>query len=254
VFEDSCTFDIMTQDFTFSPRLTKEDFEVKLIAIPESSLSKNADEVMLHIHQTDGLKNYDARLQINLSDVFGSDKSDLNTTLLTNQDSVAIVQFFEGLLDKKVPFTIRARGAGAGKWNGFQVEKELHPVELAKYPTDRNDPEFARLRKSELMVLLNRSVQLEINSYTDPVRSNIEIKNEEINSLMQRYKLSKNDILSAYRTAAILNKFKEEINVLAGTYLDRQKAVSVIDRFNREFAKTRVSVGATSIKIQDLIQ
>lgn len=252
IFEDSSTFDIMTQDFTFAPRLVKEPFEVRLIAIPESSLSKNADEVMLHIHKTDGLKNYDARLQIALGDVFGSDQYQLSSSLLSNKDSVAVMQFFEGLLDRKVPFSITARGAGVGRWDGSAVVKELHPTELSSYPKDRNDPEFARLRKSELLVSLNRSIKLEINSYTDPVKSNLEISNEEIKSLMSRYKLNKNDILSAYRTAAILSKFKEEINVLAGTYLSREEAKIVIDRFNNEYNKTRVSIGATSIKIQEL--
>ena len=69
---------------------------------------------------------------------------------------------------------------------------------------------------------------------------------------MLQYKLSKNDILSVYRTATILNKLKEEINVYAGTYLSREKAKLVIDRFNKEWSKVRISVGATSIKLTDL--
>jgi hypothetical protein len=69
---------------------------------------------------------------------------------------------------------------------------------------------------------------------------------------MAKYKLSKNDMLSALRTATILTKFKSEVNVLAGTYLGREKAKIVIDRFNKEWTKTRVSVGATSFKISDL--
>jgi hypothetical protein len=70
---------------------------------------------------------------------------------------------------------------------------------------------------------------------------------------MQRYKLSKNDILSAYRSAAILHKLKIELNVLAGKYLTREKASLVIDRFNKEWAKTRISIGPTSIKLTDLM-
>jgi hypothetical protein len=69
---------------------------------------------------------------------------------------------------------------------------------------------------------------------------------------MSKYKLSGNDLLSAMRTATILTKFKEEINYLAGTYLDREKAKIVIDRFNKEFARTRISVGSTSFKMSEL--
>ncbi|MFN6013258.1 MAG: hypothetical protein ACK47F_01035, partial [Flavobacteriales bacterium] len=78
------------------------------------------------------------------------------------------------------------------------------------------------------------------------------ISDASLTELMTKYRLSKNDILSAMRTATILNKLKEEINVTAGTYLSREKAKLVIDRFNKEWAKTRISVGQTSIKLTEL--
>jgi hypothetical protein len=74
----------------------------------------------------------------------------------------------------------------------------------------------------------------------------------EFQKAMNTYNLSKNDILSAYRTARIMQKLKEEINVLAGTYLDREKARIVIDRFNKEWSRVRISVGATSFKLSDM--
>jgi hypothetical protein len=80
----------------------------------------------------------------------------------------------------------------------------------------------------------------------------MDITDEEIKALMDRYKLSKNDILSAYRSASIMHKLKQELNVLAGLYLDREKASAVIDRFNKEWAKTKISIGPTSIKLNDL--
>ncbi len=52
-FSDSCTFDMYTQEFIFPAKYEAEDFEVRLIAIPESCLSEQADEVMLHINVTD---------------------------------------------------------------------------------------------------------------------------------------------------------------------------------------------------------
>ena len=60
-----------------------EDFEIRLIAIPESCLSTSADEVMMHINVMDAKPNYDARINIELSDVFESDKSELNTKLFS---------------------------------------------------------------------------------------------------------------------------------------------------------------------------
>ena len=99
---------------------------------------------------------------------------------------------------------------------------------------------------------MDRAIRVEINSYTDPVASSITITNPVVLELMAKYKLSKNDILSALRTATILNKFKDEINITAGTYLTREQAKVVIDRFNKEWLKTKIAIGSTSIKLADL--
>ena len=77
-----------------------EDFEIRLIAIPESCLSTSADEVMMHINVMDAKPNYDARINIELSDVFESDKSELNAKLFDSSDSVALTVFFEQLLNQ----------------------------------------------------------------------------------------------------------------------------------------------------------
>ncbi|MBL1278653.1 MAG: hypothetical protein COA33_000130 [Fluviicola sp.] len=254
VFEDSTTFDILTQEFKFPASEKVEDFEVRLIAIPESSLSKSADEVMLHINVMDAEPNYNARINLALEDVFASDKWDLPRELFTDEDSVAIRVFFEGMLDKKVSFSVIARGQGIGKWNGTQTVKNAKPQELNSYPnsTPKSDSSFVRLRKSEIFIRMGRAIELEVNSYTDPVKSNLQSSESSISSTMQKYHLSKNDILSAYRTASILKALKAEISVLAGKYLNREEASIVIDRFNKEVAKVKVSVGATSFKLSVL--
>jgi hypothetical protein len=259
-FQDSSTFDLYTQEFHFPATPKAESFEVRLIAVPESSISDQADEVMLHISLIDASPNYNARLQVELNDVFQSDGWQLERKLFSQKDSVALMQFFEGLLDKKVAFSVTARGQGIGSWNGCRTVKNTAPVELNSYPgstteqrnASRMDSTYMRLRKSELFIHLGRSINVEINSFTDPVISNLAITKETILATMARYKLSKNDVLSAYRTATLLNKLKDEINVYAGTYLTREQAKLVIDRFNKEFDKARVAVGQTSIKLVEL--
>lgn len=251
-FQDSTTFDLYTQEFQFPASAMKEDFEVRLLAIPESSISDQADEVMLHIHLADAEPNFNARLQVELQDVFASDSWELDRKLFENKDSVALLQFFEGMLNKKVDFSIIARGQGIGTWNGCRTIKAINPSELSAYPISKMDSSVVRLRRSELFIHLDRGIRIEVNSYTDPVASNLQISNAEISALMVKYKLSKNDILSVYRTATILNKLKEEINVKAGTYLNREQAKIVIDRFNKEWEKTKIAVGSTSIKLSDL--
>lgn len=261
MFQDSTTFDILTQEFQFPPTVLPQPFEVRLLAIPYSALSDEVDEVMLHINLADALPDYDARIQLSLEDVFASDSWQLPRNLFTPADSVAVRQFFEAMLNKKLPFEVIARGQGIGTWNGSRTVQAFKPVELKSYPgttedaqlASKMDSSFLRLRKSEVLIDLNRKITLQVNSYTDPVASGLAISNAEILETMRKYNLSKNQVLSAYRTAAILRRLKEELNVLAGTYLDRQNAKIVIDRLNNEIAKARIAVGPTSFKIAQLV-
>jgi hypothetical protein len=156
------------------------------------------------------------------------------------------------LVNKKIDFSIEAHGNGIGIWNGARTVKNFKPKEELSYKGSRMDSTYLRLRKSELFVILDRFIKVEVNSYTDPVASNLVIENKNILDIMNKYKLSKNDILSVYRTATILKKMKQEINLLAGTYLDRTNAKIVIDRFNKEISKVKISVGITSIRLGEL--
>jgi hypothetical protein len=260
-FEDSTTFDMLTQEFKFPESEIQENFEIRLLAIPYSSLSKDADEVMLHINMTDAEPEYDARLQIKLEDAFESDQYILKNDLISKNDSVAVKQLFESLLNKKLPLYIKAHGAGVGEWNGYKTVASKNQREEQSYPgrtseekrASRMDSTYARLRKSELIVSTKNNITFEVNSYTDPVSSNLTVNNSNINAAIQKYNLSKNQILSAYRTAYILKKTKQELNILASEYMDRESAKIILDRLNSEIDKTKIQVGKTSFKINQLL-
>jgi hypothetical protein len=252
-FSDSTTFDMYTQEFTFRADTLKTPFEVRLIAIPNGPLSDEADEVMLHVNLVDSKPGFDARLQLNLTDVFESNKWDLSDNLLGVNDSVAIRQLFEGLLTKKTTIKAIARGQGVGEWDGNQTIRSSNRSELASYPVDPMDSTMMRLRTTAVNIFLNRGILIEINTFTDPVATNLKPSNEAINAAMVKYKLTGNDYLSALRTATVLQKIKTELNVLAGEYLTREEAKIVIDRLNKLLDTTKVSCGATSFKWQDLL-
>jgi hypothetical protein len=260
-FSDSSTFDMLTQEFQFKESEESDTFEVRLLAIPYSCLSKQADEVMLHIHMTDAEPSYDARLQIRLEDAFESDKYTLDRQLISKEDSVAVKQFFESLLNKKLPIFVKARGNGVGTWNGYKTVKSPKVGELSSYPgstpearrESRMDSTFVRLRKTELIIKTKNNITFEVNSFTDPVASNLEITNPAILAAMDKYGFTKNDILSAYRSAFILKKMRQELNILAGEYLDQQTAKIVLDRLNSEIDKAKIQVGKTSFKLKELL-
>lgn len=255
IFEDSSTFDLKTQEFQFQPTHEKEDFEIRLISIPESCLSSSSDEVMLHINVTNAIPNYDARINLSLVDVFNSDSWELNRTLFNDEDSVSVRMLFEALLDKKMSLSIIGRGQGIGEWNGARVVKMIKPEELNNYPgtpsITKMDSSFLRLRKTEVLIDLNRQIDIQINSYTDPVRSSVQNIPVVFQDAMNRYHLSKNDILSGFRTYTVLNKLKKELNILAGKYMSREEAKVVIDRLNKEIEKTKISIGPTSFNMKD---
>lgn len=259
LFEDSSTFDLYTQEFVFPPKKEKEGFEIRLISIPNHSLSKEADEVMLHVSLIDAKPHYSSKIQLQLNDVFESDKFNLNRSLLHSSDSLAMLQIFEGLKNKKIPFKILVNGQGEGSWNGIQTIKNKAPLKLTSYPglttEEKNkakmDTSFVRLRTTEMFINLDRELNIEINSFTDPVASNLNITNPVLIELMNENNWTKNDLLSAFRSLTILLKLKEEINNYAGLYLKREDAKLVIDRFNREFLKTKVWIGSIAIKQSD---
>lgn len=253
-FMDSTTFDLYTQEFTFKADSVQTPFEIRLLAIPNSPLSNDADEVMMHVNMIDAEPGFDARLQLKLNDVFTSNSWDLNSPLLSANDSVPVRLFFEGLLQKKTNFVAVGRGNGVGEWDGNQTVRARNRSEWASYGTlDKMDSSMIRLRTTNVNIFLNRGISLEVNTYTDPVKTNLTPKNAEDLEVVKRYGLSGNDFLSALRTATVINQLKQELNVLAGTYLTREEAKIVIDRMNKVIDGMRVSVGATSFKWQDLL-
>jgi len=256
IFKDSTTFNMNTQEFIFPATADTIPFQVRLLAIPYSSLSEEVDEVMLHINLVDAEPRFDARLQLKMNDLFFSDSYVLKENILAQKDSIALRLFFEGLLNKKVDFEMILRGNGIGKKVGNKVQKASPQNEEMSYPGNNDaeklkskmDSSYADLRLSEVYINMGNQIILEINSYTDPIVSNLQLKNAELREQMMKNSWSKNQILSALRTESILRKLKDEINVLAGQYLSRTEAKIVIDRFNKEIQKTKISVGNSSLK------
>jgi hypothetical protein len=255
-FADSTTFDMYTQEFVFIATLDTSLIDIRLIAIPDNSLSEKADEVMLHINRMDAKTGYDARIQLELLDVFESDAYRLTTPLFEQKDSIALRLLFEGLLNKKVDFEVVARGEGIGVATEYGVKKEPISNELETYPGDtpeekaisKASTDFRLLRRSDVIINLNRVVRLEVNSYTDPVKSNVKVAEPELLEQFEKLELSKNEQLSAMRTFAILTKLKDELNVLAGLYMTRPEAKIIIDRLNKELAKSKINIGRYAVK------
>lgn len=261
IYEDSVTFDLYTQEFQFPASKEKVPFEVRLVPIPYSHVSDQLDEVMLHVNITDAIPNYDAKIQLALTDVFDSDDYKLNTSLFKPSDSLAVMEFFEAMLNSDLELKIIPRASGIGKWNGFKTVKDPDPVTMMSYPGDtreeqlqkKNDTTFKRLRVSQVEINISRKIELLVNSFTDPVKSNFMAPNQAVSEKVKEYDLSKNEALSIYRTHRILKALKEELNILAGDYLSREDAKVVIDRLNKAVDKSSIYVSKYSLKYKEML-
>ncbi len=260
LFEDSSRFDIRTQEFTFPPSEEKEKFQVKLLAIPLSHQSQQFDEVMLHMNITDAEPFYTAQLRMDMNDVFASDDFSFEKSrLIAPADSIGIMEFLEALQDDQMYLNIIARGQGIGRMENNQVIDHPEPDAVNSYPGATNEEQlrakesisFKQLRTTQVTLFVDRCITLEVNSYTDPVKSNFTPPSQAIADAMNQYNLSKNDVLSGYRTYATLKKLKQELNILAGDYLERPAAKAVIDRFNKAIEKTAITIGKTSFKYEE---
>jgi hypothetical protein len=255
VFEDGATFDIRTQEFQFPATEKPETFEVRLIAIPYSHVSDQVDEVMLHINMTDATPDYRAAVNILLDDVFASNAFEFKGNLLEPSDSLALLTFFRGILDKNKGLRIVSRGNGVGIWNGFQTIPDPNQKEKESYGGDKmlNDDIYKRLRVSNILVKIEDNVVIYVHSYTDPVRTDFKGHSNKISDQASKNKLTGNQLLSAYRAAFILEQFRRELNIYAGKLLSRGDAKIVIDELNKTIEKSRVYVGKTSFKLEELI-
>lgn len=257
LFEDSTRFDVLTQEFTFPASDDKEVIDVRLIAIPVSHKNNQYDEVMLHINVTDAIPLYTSQLQLNVEDLFDVDQYELlSEQLFTSKDSIAVLEFFEALYDKSKDLKLIVRGGGVGKWNNNRVVIDYNAEELANYPGKDADERlaakessvFKRLRTTEVRIHVDRDIIWEVNSYTDPVRSNFKPSNKKHLALMKQMNLTGNQMLSAYRAYETLKALKRELNILGSQYLPMEKSAKVIDRLNKAIDKSRINVGRTSIK------
>ena len=254
-FEDSTTFNIYTQDLILPKNKANLDYEIRLVGILATAFSKQADEVMIHINQTDSDPDRYMSINLKLTDFFDSDQFKVNHDLLTPEDSIACRELMDAMLLKdKIIFKLS--GKGVGKMNTAKVlEKDPTAIEINSYPSEehKNYREFRDLRTSIFKLSVNNGIEFKVSSFTDPVKSNIKVQNKKLLKLQSLYTdLTKNDILSALRSKALVERFMDEFSQMAGTYLDRKSASKVIDILNGAVKKSKISIGKTSVKWSEL--
>ncbi len=259
LYKDGARFDLYTQEFTFPASKEKSSVEIRLISIPEDFEGENADEVMLHMTKLDAEPFFDANIQLELMDVFDSDKFNFNAPIFTLKDSSDLKLIFTQFKKNPVPILVYLDAYGIGEWNGDKIQRDSKQIEISTYPgandeerkSNRASIDFKRLRSSRLLIKMDRNLILKINSSTDPVRSNLDLDLLDLNNLSKEYSLSKNEVLSALRCIALLDKLQNELNMQATKYLSQSDSKKFIDKLEEAIGKAKIEIAGNKIRIKD---
>lgn len=255
-YTDGATFDLYTQEFTIPPTKEKELFEIRLISIPEDFEGENSDEVMLHISKIDALPYYDADFQLKLEDRFEPDSYNFSQVIFTKVDSSLLKLLFEEFKKNNLPFILQLQANGIGIWNGETVIRDEKQNEMISYPGASNEEKllsrqsitFKQLRYSNLSIKLSRSLNIRINSFTDPVASNLSLKDLKLEEFAKEYQLTKNEVLSALRCISLLQKLKEDLSYQATNYLTQSDSKKFIDKLDGAIQKSKIQIGNVYIR------
>ncbi len=259
LYKDGTRFDLYTQEFTFPATKEKSSVEIRLISIPEDFEGENADEVMLHMSKLDAEPFFDANIQLELMDVFDSDKFNFSTPIFTLKDSSDLKVIFTQFKKNPVPILVYLDAYGIGEWNGDKVQRDPKQIEISNYlgateeerKSNRASIDFKRLRSSRLLIKMDRNLILKINSSTDPVKSNLDLGLLDLNNLSKEYSLTKNEVLSALRCIALLDKLQNELNMQATKYLSQSDSKKFIDKLEEAIGKSKIEIANNKIRIKD---
>ena len=214
---------------------------------------------MVHLSLSDMPRDFDKKFQLNRVDWFESNSFALKQAIFTKEDTVVVRDILEAM-SIKLKLEIVAAGSGIGKFENDGLVKHPQPLEEMAYPgttaeertAAAEEETYKLLRQTMLSIDIRESIAIEVNAFTDPVRTNFLPNSETLKKLLAQGKISNNEALSVYRTMAVLLALKQELIYYAGEYLDREKASQVIDYLDVEFKKIKINVGTASIRIVDL--
>lgn len=260
LFEDGTTFDVYTQDLTFKPTPYEETIDIRLMSIPDDYEGESSDEIMMHVSLIDAIPLYDADFQVAFEDVFESDAFEFNRTIFTEKDSAFFRKLFAEYKKNPLPISLNLKGLGVGKWKDSLIIRDIDQAELATYPgttvtqkqESRSSIPFKSLRHSSLQIKINRFLQIQIMSSTDPVVSNLNTQSLGLDELMETNGLSKNEVLSMLRTRAILLKTKDELTSICPNYLSTQLAKRFIDQLEQACNQSKYELNNVFIKLPKL--
>jgi len=257
-YTDGCTFNAFTQNFVIPDSLKSENFKVRVVTIGPDATSEHVDEVQLQVGITVG--NPEDKLPndfyLEFDDAFTSDQFELGNFSLNPVELYEVSkQLYSSYLNGgDVNLDLIANGIGEVR--GGELSSSAGK-ELDNYPGDtdeekmeaRGKQEFTELRHSSLSFkMAENDLALTVSSFTDPVKSNFSKKNLVAKPLKEKYStLSENDLLSAFRTFYICERFMGELIRAVYFNFEGKTKTKMLALLKRKLGKSEVGVKSITI-------
>jgi len=257
-FMDGCTFNAFTQNFVIPDSLKSESFDVRVITIGPDATSEHVDEVQLQVGVTTG-KPEDKLpndFYLEFDDAFASDQFELNTFSLNPVELYEVSKQLHNSYVHGGDISLRLIANGVGEMRGGELISSSGK-ELDNYPGDTDEEklesrgklEFTELRHASLSFKMEENnLALSVSSFTDPVKSNFSKKNIVAKPLKEKYStLSENDLLSAFRTFYITERFIGELIRTVYFNFEGKTKTKMLSLLKRKLERSVVKVKGVSI-------
>lgn len=257
-YTDGCTFNAFTQNFVIPDSLKSENFKVRVITIGRDATSEHVDEVQLQVGVTTG-KPEDKLpndFYLEFDDAFTSDQFELGNFSLNPVELYEVSKQLYSSYLHGGEMNLDLIANGIGEVRGGELIS-YSGKELDNYPGDtdeekmdaRETQEFTELRHASLSFRMEENdLVLTVSSFTDPVKSNFSKKNIVAKPLKERYStLSENDLLSAFRTFYICERFMGELLRTVYFNFEGKTKTKMLSLLKRKLDKSVVNVKSITI-------
>ncbi len=261
-FADGCTFNSYTQNFKIPADLKIEDFSIRLITIGPDAMSDRVDEIQLLSNVTRGIPEdiIPHPFELSFNDVFDTDQYQLKEFYIDETERFELSKLlYQSLtLKKQLLFTVKGQGVGKIEQGKLipSTAKELdaYPGETEEEQAQaKQQNEFKQLRSTHLKFSENEEhIILNIESFTDPVKSNFSKKNIAVQPIKEKYQLTENQTLSIFRSYTVLEKFYGELLRAANFHFQGKEKEKLLSSLKKTFEKTNLIAGEKKINAKEI--
>lgn len=257
-FKDGCTFNAFTQNFVIPDSLKSESVDVRLIAIGPDATSQYVDEVQLQVGVTVGIPEdkLPNDFYLEFDDAFASDEFELDDFSLNPVELYEVSKQLHHSYVHGGDVNLDLIANGIGEIRGGELISSS-AKELDNYPGDtdeekmysREKTEFTELRHAFLSFKMEENdLALTVSCFTDPVKSNFSKKSGVVKALKEKYStLSQNDLLSAFRTFYICERFVGELLRTVYFNFEGKTKIKMLLLLKRKLEKSTVNVKSITI-------